>query len=120
MEQEQLTDAQRADLKTKLLALRDELSVALERSKDSAQVVSLDEPIGRLSRMDAIQQQKIAEASKRQQELQRAQVEAALTELAHGTYGTCKNCDEPIGHRRLWARPETRFCLRCQGGKENA
>jgi DnaK suppressor protein len=120
MEQEELTDAQRVELKAKLLAIREELSAALERSTDSAQVVSLDEPIGRLSRMDAIQQQKMAEASKRQQELRRSQVEAALAALARGGYGTCKSCDEPIGYRRLSARPETPFCLRCQGGAEQA
>jgi DnaK suppressor protein len=120
MEPDELTGEQRTELRARLHEIRAELALALERTTGSAQVVSLDEPIGRLSRMDAIQQQKMAEATQRQQALRRSQVEVALAALETGEYGVCKNCDEPIGFRRLAARPETPFCLRCQGSKERA
>lgn len=115
---DELTDAELEELGNRLRALVDELTLALESSREGAQVVSLDQPIGRLSRMDAIQQQKMAEASRRQQELRLGQVRVALAALEEGEYGFCRACQEPIGVRRLSACPETPFCLRCQGGRE--
>ena len=116
---DELTDAQIAALKDALEQLRDELERALAGSEEGARVVSLDQPIGRVSRIDAIQQQKMAAASRRQQELRLGQVRVALRAIEDGEYGWCKSCDEPIAHRRLRARPETPFCLRCQGGRES-
>ncbi|HJL19891.1 MAG TPA: TraR/DksA family transcriptional regulator [Sandaracinaceae bacterium LLY-WYZ-13_1] len=118
MDDEELTDEQRGELRRRLEALRDELEGALEGSREGAAVVSLDQPIGRVSRIDAIQQQQMAEASRRQQQLRLGQVRVALSAFDAGDYGYCKSCEEPIAYRRLAARPETPFCLRCQGGRE--
>lgn len=38
-------------------------------------------------------------------------VEAALTKLDDGTYGSCETCGEQIGEARLEAMPATRFCI---------
>jgi DnaK suppressor protein len=40
-----------------------------------------------------------------------AEVEAALARMADGSYGLCEGCDEPIGFRRLEARPWTRYSV---------
>jgi DnaK suppressor protein len=80
--------------------------------------VDLDEPIGRLSRMDAMQQQKMAQASRRATRMRLDQVGAALANLAAGEYGLCRVCEEPIGYKRLKARPETPRCLECQRKSE--
>lgn len=113
-----LTDVQIGELRAALEALERELSRTVEQSRDGARVVSLDEPIGRLSRMDAIQQQKMAEASRRQHELRVSQVKVALAAMHTGEYGVCRRCEEPIGLPRLRARPETILCVDCQGSRE--
>jgi len=118
MDEEELTDAQIEELGAKLEALRDALVGALDKSKEGVAVVSLDQPIGRVSRIDALQQQKLAQASRRQQELELGQVRVALAAVAAGEYGYCRSCEEPIGYRRLSARPHSAFCLRCQSGRE--
>lgn len=115
---EELTDAQVEELGERLRALEVELRGALEAGSDGAKVVSLDQPIGRVSRIDALQQQKMAEASKQKQQIRLGQVKVALGALAQGDYGYCRECEEPIGYKRLNARPETPFCLQCQGGRE--
>ncbi len=115
---DELTDEQRRALEDALRRLQEELTAALESSREGIEVVSLDQPIGRVSRIDAIQQQKMAQANRRKQELRLSQVGVALAALEADEYGYCRGCDEPIGHRRLTARPETPFCLRCQGGRE--
>ena len=117
-DESELTDEQERELGAALRRLRDELGAALASSKEGIEVVSLDQPIGRVSRIDAIQQQKMAQANRRKQELRLSQIGVALAAMEDRDYGYCRGCEEPIGHRRLRARPETPFCLRCQGGRE--
>ena len=33
-------------------------------------------------------------------------------------FGTCERCEEPISAKRLEARPETNFCIRCKEEQE--
>ena len=41
-------------------------------------------------------------------------VDAALTRLDAGTYGTCTTCGKPIGAERLAALPWAALCIECQ------
>jgi len=76
--------------------------------------VDLGEPIGRLSRMDAIQQQQMARATRDALETRRQQVAAALAAVEPGDYGSCRRCKESIDAARLRVRPESPLCLDCQ------
>ena len=104
----------RAELKTRLSTLRDELTASLERTSEDTRPVSLEEPIGRLTRMDAIQQQSMSAAIRRQTDLRLRQVAQALGMARRGEYGLCRRCEDPIGYARLSARPESPYCLDCQ------
>ena len=42
-----------------------------------------------------------------------ADIDAALSRLADGSYGTCETCGQPIGAERLTARPAARTCIGC-------
>lgn len=109
-----LTDEQMRGLADDLRVLKSELAELLAISGDSCQTVELDQPIGRLSRMDAIQQQKMAKANRRNHERRLRQVTTALAVIERGDYGLCRRCEEPIGHARLKVSPETPLCLDCQ------
>lgn len=109
-----LTEAQVLELGERLRALVVELERALAAGADNARPVQLDQAaVGRLSRMDAIQQQALAKASRRNQQIRIQQCRGALEALARGDYGCCRRCEEPIGYRRLSATPETPFCIEC-------
>ncbi len=41
-------------------------------------------------------------------------IEAALGRIENGTYGTCRDCGEPIAPARLNAIPWTRVCIGCK------
>ena len=68
------TAEQSAALHTALRTLQGELRAELERDSDSADTVDLDQPIGRLSRMDAIQQQRMAQAQRQRIRIRLGQV----------------------------------------------
>jgi DnaK suppressor protein len=46
-------------------------------------------------------------------------IEEALARIEKGTYGTCRDCGEPISPARLNAIPWTRVCITCKE-KQNA
>ena len=106
------------ELHQALLALHEELRLLLENSSDGAQPVSLDEPIGRLSRMDAMQQQSMVQANRRTTETRLKRIEAALRRHDKDEYGLCVECEEEIGYARLRAQPEASFCIACQTNRE--
>lgn len=47
------------------------------------------------------------------------QIETALAKLENGTYGECVSCGEPIGHKRLQARPFATLCIHCKEEQED-
>jgi DnaK suppressor protein len=47
-------------------------------------------------------------------------IETALRKIDAGEFGVCEDCGEPIGRKRLEARPETTLCIRCKEDQERA
>ena len=114
----ELTEEQIESFGTLLCDLQEELKSALKPLADASRTVDLDQPIGRLTRVDALQQQSMAKANRQSAQVRLRQVEAALKRAEEGTYGYCLDCDEPIGRARLEVRPEAFLCIGCQEGRE--
>lgn len=110
----ELSPVQTEELKRALLDLRAELEHLLEISREGTKAVDLDEPIGRLTRMDAIQQQSMTAANRTEFDLRLRQVQQSLADFERDRYGICRRCEDPIGYPRLKARPESPYCLDCQ------
>lgn len=101
-------------MKQQLLQLQEELLGMTEATKELLRPVALDQTsVGRLSRMDAMQSQAMAQESKRRREIQLSRIKAALERLEDGEYGYCAVCEEEIAPRRLEIDPATPFCLKC-------
>lgn len=112
---QELTEEQETELAAALRALRTELEAMLQAANDDAKPVQLDQTsVGRLSRMDAMQQQAMARASQGRRRIQLQQCKTALRALEDGEYGYCRKCGEPIGYPRLQANPAALLCVRCQ------
>ncbi|MDA3912821.1 TraR/DksA C4-type zinc finger protein [Oleiagrimonas sp.] len=102
-----------------LLELRQRLLAEDASSADARATVQLDQAsVGRLSRMDAMQQQQmaLAEQRRRGQTLQR--IKTALLRVEDGSYGECTGCDEPIAEARLRMDPAITLCLACASARE--
>ena len=113
----ELSNTQLAELGEELLRLRMEL-IASIADNSRTNTVDLDLPIGRLSRVDALQQQAMAAAEKRRAEQRLKAVEAALEFHGEGDYGYCKACGENLPFARLKVRPESPLCVACLAGRE--
>lgn len=98
-----------------LLQLQGKLQEQLELSQSSTAAVTLDQTlVGRVSRMDAMQQQGVAISTSEKAQARLRKVNIALAALKSGDYGYCARCDEEIGYDRLRAQPEARLCITCQ------
>lgn len=109
-----LTDDQLEQFQERLLAMGAQIDALLTQTESDTKPVDLELPIGRLTRIDAIQMQAMAQQNRRQLEIRGQQVAAALSAFRSGTYGLCRHCKGPISLRRLEVLPETPFCLDCQ------
>lgn len=106
------------ELRSALEALEAELREQLAAVQEGSAPVSLDEPIGRLSRMEALQQQQMAKANASAAKARLQLVARAFEAMQRDEYGECRSCEEAISLRRLRARPESPLCLRCQTARE--
>mgnify|MGYP003571198312 CR=1 FL=1 len=106
-------------LRRALQARRDELQALSSDSAQSREAVALDQQsVGRLSRMDAMQQQAMAQAteSRRREELRR--VLLALRRMDAGDYGICDACGDDIAPGRLALDPASTLCVGCAEKQE--
>ena len=118
-DEDTLTDADLEELEARLRTLRAELRAQLSSSRAGSRPVALDQQaVGRVSRIDAIQQQQMVAATRRLASTRLRLVDAALRGITEGEYGDCRRCEEPIGRKRLNARPEAAVCLGCQAALE--
>jgi DnaK suppressor protein len=98
---------------------REELCARQEGQEEAAGTVELDQArVGRLSRMDALQQQAMARATSQRSALELQRIEAALVRIRTGDYGHCQKCGEDIAENRLKADPAALNCITCAGLSE--
>ena len=103
----------------RLLALRAELEGIEQSGAEASAVVELDQAkVGRLSRMDAMQAQAMAQASQQRREQTLRRIEAALQRLEEDEYGYCLDCGEPINPKRLEFDPTVELCIDCASKAE--
>jgi DnaK suppressor protein len=101
-------------LKELLLKQLHSLNETHTTATDAAQTVELDQSkVGRLSRMDALQQQAMSQEQIRRRALQTRRIEAALKRIENDDYGFCLACDQEINPKRLEVDPATPYCFRC-------
>jgi DnaK suppressor protein len=101
-------------LRQRLLELSSELQALEQASREDTAPVELDQArVGRLSRMDAMQAQEMAQETARRRQRQLVEIDGALRRIASGDFGYCFVCGEAIDVRRLEANPANTRCIGC-------
>lgn len=110
-----MTDTPDIDhFRIRLLEVKEEILALTETRDATAATVKLDQSsVGRLSRMDALQQQAMAVDNRRRARMTLKRIDAALLRCNDGSYGLCIDCDEPIASARLEFDPTTLRCFEC-------
>lgn len=109
-----LTEEQVQDLKEELLRALAKLERSMVLTDDAAQPVELDPmAVGRLSRIDSLQNQALSSNLQDREKARLAAIIAALKRIESGRYGICEECEGPIQYGRLLVFPETPTCAAC-------
>lgn len=104
-------------LRSSLEARRIALVQRAQANRDSRATVELDQTrVGRLSRMDALQGQAMAQETERRRKLELQRIDAALDRLDTDEYGYCLKCGDEISVKRLELDPAVTVCIDCAKG----
>ena len=103
----------RAQLKEKIFAEIEETKKAIKKLRELAKPVSPDNALGRLTRMDAMQTQKLNEAALQKNEGKLEALNRALEKSEETNFGSCQKCGNSINPKRLMLLPESPFCVNC-------
>ncbi len=103
-----------SDILEILLERLNKLEQEIVQAKASSATVELDQSSqGRLSRMDAIQQQEMALSHLNRLHTEQRKLQAAIARFHDGSYGICCRCGEDIDPQRIKADPAAPFCSDC-------
>jgi DnaK suppressor protein len=107
--------AEKAQLRERIESERAALDADFPGLEAAAAPVAPDRAIGRISRMDAIQNRSINERALRRARSKASNLELALSKLDDDDFGLCLACRAPIGVERIMAMPDSTLCVYCSG-----
>jgi len=112
-----MNDTQIKHFRVMLNTMRVAISEQDDVAHDSQKTVQLDQQsVGRLSRMDAMQQQAMAKATQARRGQQSLRIIAAFSRMDEGEFGYCTECGEDIPLKRLELDPTLATCVSCASG----
>ncbi|MBW3554984.1 MAG: TraR/DksA C4-type zinc finger protein [Gemmatimonadetes bacterium] len=90
------------------------LERSMRTTEEALRPVKLDQTaVGRLSRIDSLQNQGLTRNLQEREQAKLGQIVAAVQRVEAGTYGTCVECGGAIRFERLEVFPETPTCAAC-------
>jgi DnaK suppressor protein len=101
------------EIKDKILREIARTERAIEEYKEMSQPVSPDAAIGRVSRMDAINNKSVAESALRQAESKLKNLKYVLSKIGSADFGLCLQCRMQIPLGRVLYMPESLYCVNC-------
>ncbi|PKN41012.1 MAG: conjugal transfer protein TraR [Deltaproteobacteria bacterium HGW-Deltaproteobacteria-18] len=108
-----MTPEQRREIKARIKKRMQELRITITQLEETSKPVSLDQPIGRLSRMDSMANQAISGQRLTDSKRTLMRLERALDRVDDEHFGICAECGEDIAAGRLLIMPEATLCVDC-------
>ena len=108
-----MNKVEKQDIKNRILEELKKTEEALLDYKESTKPISPENAIGRVSRMDAINNKSVVEAALRKAEEKLNKLKLVLNKVDDADFGICIRCGEPIPFGRVLLMPQSRNCVRC-------
>lgn len=108
-----MTPEQRREIRQRIEKRMEELRITIAQLEETSKPVSLDQPIGRLSRMDSMANQAISGQRLTDSKRTLMRLERALDRVDDEHFGVCTECGEDIAIGRLLVMPEATLCVDC-------
>jgi DnaK suppressor protein len=108
-----MTSEEKKELKIALLDKKKELETLIEELKVITKPQSLDSAIGRISRMDYINNKSVNEATLKKSQRDHNSVVKWLSIFNTDRFGKCTFCGKEINIKRLLYMPSSNRCINC-------
>ena len=108
-----MTTEERKKLKEKILETILKTEAEIEQLNDATKPISPENSIGRISRMDAINNKSVSEAALHSSKRKLGALKFALTKIDSPEFGNCSRCGNTIRPARLMFLPQSTKCIRC-------
>lgn len=105
--------------RARLHEMKAELERLAQEHEHDSDIVELDQTTqGRLSRMDALQGQAMAQEVARRRDFEIKRIVSALERIEDGEFGYCASCGDQISQKRLDFDPSVPNCINCARDQE--
>ena len=104
---------QSEDIKAKILEEIAKVKKQISDYEALTKPIAPNDAIGRVSRMDAINNKSINEASLRQAKIKLANLNRVFEKFGTSEFGVCIKCKQDIPIGRILIRPESLLCVDC-------
>ena len=108
-----MNETNRGILKIQILELIEKSKVDILEMEKNTQPVKPENSLGRISRMDAINNKSVMEAALRNTRKKLTKLKTALSHIDDKDFGLCSSCKNEIQIKRLLFMPESDQCVRC-------
>ena len=108
-----LSQDDKDELKSKIEAQLKKLESKIEEYKELTKPIAPENAIGRVSRMDAINNKSVNEAALRQAEKKKQGLLHALEKMDEEHFGLCTSCGKNIPVGRIMLMPGSTKCVQC-------
>ena len=104
---------EKSDIKKKIVSEISKTEKLIEEYKEMSKPVAPDCAIGRVSRMDAINNNSVTLAALRKAEEKLSALNRVLEQIDTPDFGICLKCKQPIPVERIIFRPQSLLCVNC-------
>ena len=108
-----MNNIDREEVKSKILSEIEKTEKLVVEYKELTKPIEPENAIGRVSRMDAINNKSVTEAALRQAENKLNGLNYTLTQIDKEDFGLCAKCKQVIPLGRILLMPHSRFCINC-------
>jgi len=105
--------AQLKEIQQKLLSELKTTQLKVDEYTELCKPIAPENAIGRISRMDAINNKSVVEAVLRETKNKMQQLQVMQNKINDADFGTCIKCEQIIPFGRLLIRPHSKFCVQC-------
>ena len=108
-----MDETQKKAIYKKLLTEIDSTQKKIVEYTELCKPIAPENSIGRISRMDAINNKSVVEAALREAKNKMQQLQVMQNKIKDDDFGMCSKCKQYIPLGRLMIRPHSKFCVNC-------
>ncbi len=108
-----MEELHKQELQVKVKAELISLDKNIKELEEVTKPISPDNALGRLTRMDAINNKAVNDSILVKSRTRREALQKVLDNLDTPGFGICGRCQQPIPHLRLMHVPEAKVCVKC-------